>query len=434
MFSLENLSAAVERQEQKRARRNRQKDQVNKFLDWVKEIFSDRMPFLVPSFVEVERKIRKPVVKWRHVHRNSMNEDYWLRCLHDALTEEGCVQVKLGPESFDLCALDVDADELVTPTLDAMPFLANTLQTYGSKGCTFWFFIEGDYPKHKKVIECAGYKIEFLTERCLSTIWGTHYATGESYQRINDVPPISIRFEDIKLPDGGEWKGKPASNGAGTHAQRNRRHRHGTAGKHGGIDWKAYDVAREADDGLLVEILVDEYFSDANWYEDEAVWRCGDRTGRGASGRGSFAIEPNGRCTDFEFDLTEPAAHPTLINAICSEERNEHGECNTYEDVFGFLATKGDEYNFFMPTAPEELPQVLLPHPGVNESAFAEEVAKHLPKNSLFNKDGLIVELDGDDALGTDDSLVIAPFGLTTNKFSAMTSLRLRFRSEIEGE
>ena len=37
------------------------------------------------------------------------------------------------------------------------------------------------------------------------------------------------------------------------------------------------------------------------------------------------------------------------MDAICSEERNEHGERNTYEDVFGFLATQGDKYNFFMP-------------------------------------------------------------------------------------
>jgi hypothetical protein len=63
----------------------------------------------------------------------------------------------------------------------------------------------------------------------------------------------------------------------------------GTAGKHGGINLKAYDTARE-DDPTIVEILVEEYFADAVWYEDEGAWRCGDRTGAAGTGKGSFQI------------------------------------------------------------------------------------------------------------------------------------------------
>ena len=151
----------------------------------------------------------------------------------------------------------------------------------------------------------------------------------------------------------------------------------GSAGKHGGINLKAYDNARE-DDPTVVEILVAEYFADANWY-DEGIWRCGDRTGVAGKGKGSFQIEPNGRCTDFDYDLTEPEAHPTLLDCICSEDRDceEH-----HESVFAYLCRQGDDYNFFMPV---EKPEVLLPKKGQSlKGTFAAEVGKALKDEEFW--------------------------------------------------
>jgi hypothetical protein len=80
-----------------------------------------------------------------------------------------------------------------------------------------------------------------------------------------------------------------------------------------------------------------------------------------------------------------------------------------------------------LPTPEKEsngLPEVVLPHPGRNDTDFAEDVVDHLPDNSLFYKDGFPVELNDDDSLGKDEDALIKPFGITTSKFSIMSSLR----------
>jgi hypothetical protein len=410
---VEKFLAAGKRHQQKRGRRRRKLDE---FMARMRKIFGEHLPYFIPSTVDSQKRTRKPKLKWKHEHtdRSTMESEEWERCMQDALTEEkedGCIQVKLGEQSFNLCVADADADEVVEPFLEANPILRTTLQTRGSKGRHFWFRIEGDYPRHKKRIIWNGHVIEFLTEDCLCTIEGTHYITGEKYEMPYPAPPVTIKIEDLKPPEGGEWEAKTSSNGAGT--KHTRSHTHGTASKHGGIDWKAYDAAIDSG-GELIEILVTEYF-DAT--EVDGIWRCGDITGRPPSNRGSFVIEPNGRCTEWDDE-----SHPTLMDAICSEERDEK---NTYDDIFTFLAAQGDEYNFFMPPDPEDLPQVLLPYLGRNESAFARDVAENLPENALFKKDGSVVELESDDTLGTDDNVAIAPFGLTTSKFSVMKALRL---------
>jgi hypothetical protein len=43
--------------------------------------------------------------------------------------------------------------------------------------------------------------------------------------------------------------------------------------------------------------------------------------------------------------------------------------------------------------APTSKPEITLPHLGKNDSEFAEEICKHMPENTLFRKDGFIVEV-----------------------------------------
>ena len=176
---IEKVVAAGKRQDARRARRRKK---VDAFWDWARAVFGEKMPLFIPSVVDTEKHTRQPMVKWRHVDRSLMDDPYWRKCMEDALTEDkkdGCIQVKLGVCSFHLCVLDVDADELVEPVLEAMPFLRETLSSLGSKGRHFWFYMEGDYPQHKKQIVCEGFTIEFLTEHSLCTIWGTHYKVAE---------------------------------------------------------------------------------------------------------------------------------------------------------------------------------------------------------------------------------------------------------------
>ena len=365
---VEKFLAAGKRHQQTGERRRRK---FAEFTEWAQDVFGEQLPLFIPSVVDCKKGTRTPIVKWKQADRSLMEDNYWLRCMEDALTEEkedGCIQVKLGEQSFHLCVLDVDADELVEPLLEVVPALRETLQTRGSKGRHFWVYMEGDYPRHKKQIIRDGLTIEFLTEGNLCTIWGTHYKTGEPYQVLHDTAPITLKFQDIKPPAGGEWKAKASTNGAGTNHSRN--HTHGTAGKHGGFDWAAYDAEIAAQDGL-VDILVEEYF-DAT--PSDEGWRCADITGRPPSNKGSFVIEPNGRCTEWDDE-----SHCTIMQAITSDLRDEK---NTFEDVFTFLAEEAG-LNFFMPSPPDN--QVILPQKGQQlKGEFVADVANVLKDEEFW--------------------------------------------------
>ena len=144
--TVEQILSAGRRQQQKQARRQ---SKLDKFFEFA-AIFGDKIPLFIPSVVNVKERSRTPMVKWRNADASIITDEFYVRCMREALMEakqDGCIQVKLGPDSFNLCALDVDADELVQLVLDAMPFLAKTLQTRGSKGRHFWVYMEGDYPQ-----------------------------------------------------------------------------------------------------------------------------------------------------------------------------------------------------------------------------------------------------------------------------------------------
>jgi len=407
-----------------------QRIRLGEFLNLMGKIFPDELPVFVPTSVNVggEGSPRVPKMPWKPLFRNMQGEQLvvWMHKMEEAVCGGGCVQVRMGNLSGNLCSLDVDHDDLVQPLLQANPVLSTTLQTRGSKGRTFWFYAEGEYPQKKQRIfrgeqsEKNPYKIEFLTEGNLCTIWGVHYKNGQQYQMVHKATPITFKLDDLKLPSGCAWEVKIASNGHGkgkTFTGVFRAFRtNGTADASGRIDWKAYDAARETEPEI-VEFLVGEYF-DADRQEKSDgsyTWRCGNICGDPAhDGKlGSFEIDSIGRCTEWASET-----HCSIMQAITSEEREER---YTYQDAFTYLAEQG--YNFFM-SGPEKLPQVLLPYLGKNESALAKDIADNLPEATLFNKDGFIVELETDDDLGQGDGLVVEPYGITTRKFSVMRSMR----------
>jgi putative DNA primase/helicase len=343
------------------------------FFNTMEEIFGKELPLFVPANVNLAEGTRIPTVKWGALHQGIRSEelDTWMEKLETALWNNGCVQVRLGERSSNLCTLDVDHDSLVEPLLQANPILATTLQTYGSKGRTFWFYAEGDYPRKRKRIiseghddqgrligrddtcpcgskekykECCEQVIEFLTDNTLCTIYGTHYRTGQQYQIVHKVKPITFNLNDLLLPPGCAWEVKYENNGHGkkraTFTGGFRANGNGSV-THGRIDWAAYDAAR-AEDPEIVELLVSEYF-EANKEEKTDgthVWHCSNICGDPPHDRkkGSFEIDSIGRCTEWADD-----SHYSIMQAITSDEREER---YTFRDAFTYLAGWG--YNFFM--------------------------------------------------------------------------------------
>ena len=144
--TIEEFLAAGKRQQQKQERRKAKVEKFDtaskEFFNAMKEIFGEKMPFFIPSKVTVHKDKSKcdriRPIKWKNLDpAETMEGDFWKVCMYDALTEEehdGCIQIKLGPDSHHLRTINVDADELVQPVLDAFPELAKTLQVLGSKG------------------------------------------------------------------------------------------------------------------------------------------------------------------------------------------------------------------------------------------------------------------------------------------------------------
>jgi putative DNA primase/helicase len=346
------------------------------FLDSMTEIFGEELPFFIPTAVNLEEGTRIPTVKWGSLHQNNLHgkeeTDYLYKLEQAVCGDGGCIQVRLGGCSHNLCVLDVDTDNLVQPLLQANPILHNTLQTFGSKGRSFWFYAEGDYPRKKKRIirdgtvgrddpcpcgsgkkfkECCEQVIEFLTDKNLCTIYGTHYKTGQQYQVVNQVMPIRFNLDDLQMPDDCAWEVKPVNNGGWRKTFTGGFHANGGSSTTGKINWSSYDAAREAEPEI-VELLVEEYF-DANRLEkpDGTVsWSCGNICGDPSQkGKGSFQIDSLGRCTEWADE-----SHCTIMQAITSADRSER---YSYRDAFTYLAEQG--FNFFMAAPP--VPTVVFP-------------------------------------------------------------------------
>jgi hypothetical protein len=308
------------------------------------------LPLFVPTAVNLEEGTRIPTVKWKELYQRIHGDEQivWMQKLEEAVVRGshvqirgGCIQVRLGVRSANLCVLDVDCDNLVEPLLLANPILRSTLQTFGSKGRHIWFYCEGEYPKKKKLfVRGEDEKIEFLTEGSLCTVWGTHYLTGELYQIIHKARPISFDFKNLVLPVGCVEKLPPPKPPRPARPARSSA-QHSGIGRSRKIDWDAYDTAR-VEDSALVEMLVEEHFPGAHWVDDH--WQCADVEG----GEGhSFHINDEGLC--YEHESEEGSS---IMQAITSAERDPG---ISYQEVFRWLAEQGDEYNFFIPAKKEGL-------------------------------------------------------------------------------
>src|ERR1022692_3123447 len=137
-------------------------------------------------FIRWPRGVKATKRKWKHLRAEHMTPDYLSKL------PRGNIGLALGEVSGGLCAIDIDADELVEPFLAANPQLSKTLQTHGSRGRVFWIRFLGEYPRTFKLRNRSGEEVgEFRSTGAQSIIWGIHPDTKRPYQFVTKTPVMT---------------------------------------------------------------------------------------------------------------------------------------------------------------------------------------------------------------------------------------------------
>lgn len=133
---------------------------------------------------------------WQNTTIEKMKDEHYLRAL-----DKGNIAVLTGAPSGGLCSIDIDDDEAVEPFLALNPRLRETLRSRGRRGCNVWVRIDGAYPPPSDIKKPDGSAWgEWRSTGVCTTIHGVH-PKGMGYTRSPEVPPVTIRFEEIIWPD-----------------------------------------------------------------------------------------------------------------------------------------------------------------------------------------------------------------------------------------
>ena len=112
------------------------------------------------------------------------------------------IGVLQGRAGNGICSLDCDTEKAAAALLELNPWLRETLQTRGARGCNFWLRIKGDIPKSGHFL-CGGVQIgEWRADGHQTKIYGTHPDTGEPYKVLVEAAPLEISFGKIVWPPG----------------------------------------------------------------------------------------------------------------------------------------------------------------------------------------------------------------------------------------
>lgn len=134
---------------------------------------------------------------WQSATIEKMKDERYLK----ALDKHQNIAVLLGSASGGLCSIDIDDDEMVEPFLALNPALKATLRSCGKRGCNIWVRIQGAFPPTSNLAREDGSRWgEWRSDRNNTMINGVH-PEGGFYTRSPEVPPITIRFEEIHWPD-----------------------------------------------------------------------------------------------------------------------------------------------------------------------------------------------------------------------------------------
>ena len=151
---------------------------------------------------------------WQNVTFEQSLETAYQQKLCECFKRGGNLGILLGPASYDLVDLDIDAALCVDTFLDANSPLQATLRRCGKRGCGIMFRIEGDYPVGRWDLKLAS-GAKFGEWRAggghQSVIFGRHPEKDQNGQPIDYTivvvrQPIRIRFNQIIWPD---WIARP---------------------------------------------------------------------------------------------------------------------------------------------------------------------------------------------------------------------------------
>lgn len=133
---------------------------------------------------------------WQNTTIERMKDERYLKAL-----DKGNIAVLTGKQSGGLCSIDIDYDEMVEPFLALNPKLKQTLRSRGRRGCNLWVRAEGACPPPSDIKKADGSAWgEWRSTGVCTMIHGVH-PEGMSYTRSPEVPPVTMRFEDIVWPD-----------------------------------------------------------------------------------------------------------------------------------------------------------------------------------------------------------------------------------------
>jgi hypothetical protein len=154
--------------------------------------------------VPVHPLTKKPIGKsWQQRTRESMQDQSYLRSFAGKN-----IGVLLGRASGGLGTIDIDLDADVEPFLADNPRLRDTTRTKRVRGCNFWIYIDGDYPKSTPLK--IGNRVigEWRADGNQTLIHGAAIdkRKGETeptrYRFLNRVSPIRLKFSEIAWPEG----------------------------------------------------------------------------------------------------------------------------------------------------------------------------------------------------------------------------------------
>ena len=148
-------------------------------------------------FIHVPSRTKAPADKgWQKTTTAQM-----LDPVYQARLAAGNIGVLLGEPSGGLSTVDIDSDGEFARFIQLNPILSETLITRGARGGQLWFRMKGDYPPLTKLKNESGQDYgEWRADGGQSIVHGTH-PSGVPYKRLNDAPPLTIRFDQIVWPD-----------------------------------------------------------------------------------------------------------------------------------------------------------------------------------------------------------------------------------------
>jgi hypothetical protein len=169
-------------------------DRVNSVLDY---LGGNAVLLPIPSGQKFPDKVKD--VGWNAYGEAQMSDPAYLARFNNG----GNIGVLQGKPSGGLCSIDIDEDELIEEFLKENPSLRMTLRTKRLRGCNFWVWVKGEYPRlkpfhharllnDKKKPRQIG---EWRSTGGQTVIEGQ--AEGREYFKVITAKPVEIHFSDI---------------------------------------------------------------------------------------------------------------------------------------------------------------------------------------------------------------------------------------------